>query len=398
MGVTMQQLQLRKKNLVQAISLVSASFILNGCFHAEDDEDVTPSDHYAVISTQASDNSAGDISIISLEDYSADNTNFSGGSDSVVSTYGEYIYRLGRFGQDNITRIDINDLDATPKQYSTDDVSEESSNPYKLVVKDDSTGYLIRYGSSKIWIVNPLADTAEDFKTGEIDLSDYSGSDSIPEMADALLVDTKLYVLIQNLDRDNGWVPGTAYVAVIDTSNNNTEIETNTDASTPKGIQLSVTNPNKLVYLSTNNTMYISGVGPYFPADYSGGIESIDLSDNSTNLVVDDGTSEAHPYGQVNNIAVLNSTRGYFIGYSAWKDTAVYSFNPTTGAVDSTPLLENKDISDIEIGPLGNLWVTDRNNSGITIFDTVDNTVFKELIDTDLVPSDIEFISVPKAN
>jgi len=390
-------LQLRNKYLVQTISLASASLILSGCFHTEEDENATSSDHYAIISTQASDNSAGDISIISLEDYSTDNTNFAGGSDTVVSTYDKYIYRLGRFGQDNITRLDVNDLEATPKQYSTDDIDDESSNPYKLVVKNDTTGYLIRYGTSKIWVVNPLADTAEDFKTAEIDLSVYSGSDNIPEMTDALIVDDKLYILMQNLDRDNGWIPQTAYVAVIDTNNGNDEIETNTDANTPKGIQLTVTNPNKMVYLSSNNTIYISGVGPYFPADYSGGIESINLADNSTSLVVDDGDTDTHPYGQINNIAILNSTRGYFVGYSAWQDTAIYSFNPTTGAVDDTALLENKDISDIEIGPLGNLWVTDRNNSGITIFNTVDNSVLKELIDTDLVPSDIEFISVPKS-
>ena len=390
-------LQLRNKYLVQTISLASASLILSGCFHTVEDENATSSDHYAIISTQASDNSAGDISIISLEDYSTDNTNFAGGSDTVVSTYDKYIYRLGRFGQDNITRLDVNDLEATPKQYSTDDIDDESSNPYKLVVKNDTTGYLIRYGTSKIWVVNPLADTAEDFKTAEIDLSVYSGSDNIPEMTDALIVDDKLYILMQNLDRDNGWIPQTAYVAVIDTNNGNDEIETNTDANTPKGIQLTVTNPNKMVYLSSNNTIYISGVGPYFPADYSGGIESINLADNSTSLVVDDGDTDTHPYGQINNIAILNSTRGYFVGYSAWQDTAIYSFNPTTGAVDDTALLENKDISDIEIGPLGNLWVTDRNNSGIRIFNTVDNSVLKELIDTDLVPSDIEFISVPKS-
>jgi len=390
-------INLNKNILTKTILLSGIAGAMMGCMHEENDSTVTPSVHYAVITTQASDNSSGDISIISLEDYSTDNSNFSGGSDTVISTHEGNLYRIGRFQQDNITKLSIDDPEIQVWQYSTNGEGEEKTNPYKLVVKNDTTGYLIRYGHAKVWIVDPTAESHESFKVGEIDLSDYAGDDEIPEVTDVLLIGDKLYFLMQNLDRNNGWVPGQAYLSVYNTSDN-TEVETNTNAESPKGIQLTVTNPNKMEYLSTTSTIYISGVGPYFPADYSGGIEAVKLSDYSTEIIVDDGDVDNHPYGQINNLAILNSTRGYFVGYSAWQDTAVYSFNPTTGEVDTTALMENKDISDIEIGPLGNLWVTNRNESGITIIDTVDNSVFNELIDTDLVPSDIEFISVPKSD
>ena len=389
----------KKNGLIKSMLIAGSMSVLSGCFHDGEDNSVTSLTYYAVISTQSSDYSSGDISIISLDDYSADNTNYGGPSDTSISTDGEYVYRIGRLPQDNITKVNMDpvDFENVLWQFSTNGSNESgSSNPYKLVVKNENTAYLIRYGQSTIWIVDPSVEknaTIAEFKTGEIDLSQYTSgdSDTTPEAADALLIDNKLYVMIQNLDAN--YAPGVAYVALFDTENSNLEIETNSNSDTPKGIELKTTNPKKMEYLATNNTIYLSGVGSYAP-DYAGGIEKINLADYSTEIIVDDGDVNEHPYGQTVDIAILNSTRGYFVGYTAWKDTAVYSFNPSTGKVDATPLLENADISDIEIGPLGNLWVTNRNQSGVTIFDTVDNSVFKALIDTGLAPNDIEFVSV----
>ena len=368
----------------------------------EQDETTTLA-HYAVISTQASDFSSGDISIISLQDYSADNVNFSGGSDTAISTNGENFYRIGRYQQDNITKFSINDPENNIWQYSANGEGEESTNPYKLVVKNDTTAYLIRYGHAKVWIIDPSAETTETFKTGEIDLSAYAGDDNIPEVTDALLIDNKLYLLIQNLDRDAGWVPGQAYLAIFDTSDD-TEVETNSEAATPKGVALKTKNPQKMNIVEGGSTIYIASVGRYGSSysqrapEFTGGIESVNMTTYDTAIVIDDGDDTTHPYGNINDIAVLNDSRGYFVGYTAYMDTALYSFNPSTMEVDATPLMVNKDISDIEIGPLGNLWIANRGESGITIIDTVDNSVLKELIDTDLVPYDIEFISVPQTN
>jgi len=396
-----------KTSILKAITLVSTTSLLSACFH-EDEDLCSPSasDHYAVISTQAADGSSGDVSIISLDNFCADNKNSSSLSDSVISTDSENFYHIGRFLQDNITKFNINSPSTLEWQYSANADGEEKSNPYKLVVKNDTTAYLIRYGQPTIWIVDPSATEESAFKTGEIDLSTYAGDDLIPEASDALLIDDKLHVLMQNLDRNDGWTPGVAYIAIFDTANENIEIETNSDENTPNGITLTTVNPSTMEYLSSNNTIYVSSIGEYAksyttpitPAVYSGGIESIDLSDYSTNLVVDDGDETDAPYGQTVNVAILNSTQGYFIGYNAFQDANIFSFNPTSGDVDETPLLVNKDISDIEIGPMGNLWISNRSESGITIFDTVTNTVSHELIDTDLLPNDIEFLSKDTEN
>lgn len=424
------------------MAITTSVGLLSGCLiENDDDTKLASTEHYAVISTQSDDYSSGDISIISIgksceeddeneeltqtaekvklagaqttftndsaseELYCVDNTNFSGTSDTIISSYEDTFFRIGRFGQNNITKLSIDSptSDDLLWQFSTTGSGEPGSNPYKLVVKDDNTAYLIRYGQSTIWIIDPSVSsdaTIEDFKIGEIDLSDYTQNeaDTSPEAADALLIDDKLYVLMQNMDRDvpqyTPWIPGKAYIAIYDTENDNVEIETNDDTNTPAGIELIVENPSSMKYLSSNKSIYIAAVGSYVsPLGYTGGIEKVQLSDYSTSLIVDDGDATTHPYGQINNIAILNSTRGYFVGYKAWKDTSLYSFNPSTGIVDSTTLLTEKDISDIEISPLGNLWVTDRGESGIIIFNTVDQSVLKELISTELKPYDIEFVS-----
>jgi len=379
--------------------LLSASVLLSisACYHEEDKDDpVVSSTHYAVVSTSGGPNDSGDVSIISLDDYSVDNTNFGSGSDTVISTNEDNFYLISRFKTDSVTKFKISDPENFDWQYSSNrpNTNEEKSNPYKLLVKNDTTAYLIRYGHKVISIVDPSASSFENFHTGEIDLSSYAGDDEIPEATDALLIGDKLYVLMQNLDRINGWIVGQAYLAIFDT-NDNSEVVTNDDSTTPNGISLIGTNPLQMEYLSTTNSIYIAANGPYFGDNqFSGGVEVVNLSDYSSSIVIDDGTADDHPYGKINNIAILNASRAYFIGYTATEDTAIFSFNPTTGEVDNMALMENEDISDIEIGPLGNLWITNRKNSGITIINTVDNSIFKELIDTDLVPSDIEFISV----
>ena len=387
--------------LLKSIALASTLVLLNACI-IQNDDDVTESDHYAVITANkygaiGSDGSS-DISIISLEDFSIDNTNFGAGSDVTVSTNKDHFYHLDR-KKGNVSKFHINNPETILSQHATQDTNVSTSNPHKLIIKDDNTGYVIRYNSSEIWIVNPSANNSETYQTGSVDLNDYTSDDGNAEATDAMLIDNKLYVLIQNLE---SYAPQTAYIAIFDTDNMNVEIETNTDVNTPKGIALIGTNPSKFVYLSSNKMIYVSNIGSYAP-DYNGGIESVNINNYSTDLIVDDGTTgetSDHPYGQTISLAILNSTRGYFVGSASYQKTNVYSFNPTSGEIDATPLFTTeKDISDIEIGPLGDLWVSNRTDVGITIFSTVDHSISQALISTDpLFPDNIEFVSIQKQN
>ncbi len=50
--------------------------------------------------------------------------------------------------------------------------------PYALVSLSETKAYLLRYGSDKVWVVNPQAENSEDFKIGELDLSGYIPEDN----------------------------------------------------------------------------------------------------------------------------------------------------------------------------------------------------------------------------
>lgn len=373
---------------------LAGSILLTGCIHEKDeDNSITASSYYAVVATSSNDYKSYDVSLISLEDYSVANDIFNTQADIDVATNADDIFVIGRLGTDNISKYTVDDSGVTKFEYQY--AMEQNSNPQDVVVKSESAAYVIRYDTKTIKIVDPSADSAAAFETGSLDLSDYSADDGGAEAADGLLIDNKLFVIIQGWDRSGGWpwAAGDSYVAVFDTITGQ-EIDTNADTSTPKGIKLITKNPVKMVYESVSGKIYIASRG----ADYDGGIEALDVATYTTSLIVDDGTSGAAPYGKITNVAILSASKGYFVGSAAYLDDALYAFNPTTGKVDETPLVNASNLADIAIGPKGNLWVANRSldTSGVTIFDTVDNSVLKPVVETGLLPMSIEFLSVRK--
>lgn len=392
-------------NISLAVSTIAVTSTLTGCFHESTDDSVIVKQYNAVVATRSMDYSSGAHSIIAIDTdtdtYNATNELDSSGSDLHVVTYGENIYRIGKYGLNHITKYSIDSPSTVVWQYSTQDDSETSSNPYDIAFVNESKAYVIRYGSDKVWIINPSATTEENFKTGEIDLSAYADSDGAPEMSQALIIDNKLYILMQRLVNYAPAADVDPYVAVFDTTTD-TEIDTTAEDTALKGIALSVKNPSKMQYLNSSNSLLISAIGKYAvtwtdptqPAEYTGGIETVSLSSYSTNLLLDDGDADNHPYGQIRNIAILNSTRAYFHGYFDGFSDNLYEFNPTTGAVVDTPVLESLQIADIVIGPLGNLWVGDATNHAIKVISTVDNSILGNPIDTVLNPINISFITV----
>jgi hypothetical protein len=142
---------------VMFISVVSASMLFscarNSTTDAESSSQFIPAAKYAVVLTQAADFSSGAHSVL---DYSAPRTALNDLlptiSDLGISSYGQYFYRLERFGANNVTKFSI-DAPSTPIwQFSTEG-TESNSNPYNIVFVNDTKAYLIRYGSPKVWII-----------------------------------------------------------------------------------------------------------------------------------------------------------------------------------------------------------------------------------------------------
>ncbi len=381
-------------------SLISVAVLCTAC--SSDDGDDAPAitpEYAAIIASVSPLFDGSQIEIVDLEQPTLEAVaGFadSDQSDIDVDSYGSNFYRIGRFDIDNVTKYAVNDPDTIVWQYATvNSGATSTSNPYDLVFVSETKAYLLRYNSNIAWIVNPSASSAEEFKIGELDLSTYDDGDGTPEMVNGVIVDNRLYIVMQRL---NFWSPTeTAYIAVFDTSSD-TEIDTAVDTENSlKGIPLITRNPQRITY-SSEIGLIVQSSGDYYntfnnPDAYSGGIEKIELSDHSTSLILDDGDANDHPYESITNMAIASSTNGYFVSYAGWEDTSLYQFNPSTGDVTgSVTDISNVDIRDITISPDGKLWVSiaDAANPRILLVNT-DSNMVETTITTLMNPTNVVF-------
>ena len=377
--------KLKKHSVVFGIAVLLLP-LLSGC--NEDDTSITKEDTttlpvnsgYAVIATDLF-GSGGATTVISVDQPRAVINDISPThSDLETVTYGKDIFRIER-SHDNIAKFNIEKPGEAVWQYTTLGAGETGiANVHDIVVESNTRAYLIRNGQPKAWIVDPSATSQADFKVGELDLAAYDVTDGIPDMHTGIIVNGKLFIAMQALDPS--WNPGQAYIAVFDVAND-TEIDTG--KSSLKGVPLPIKNPGKLIYSVANNKIYVQGTGNFLSASNEGGIVSLDPDTYDVQMLVDDNGS-AH--GKTYNFAIVSPTKGYLVGYHGWQNNNLYSFNPTTGNVnpDAIANLFGKDIGDIEIGPLGKLWVGNRSDFGIVIIDPLTDTAEPDLISTGVLP------------
>ena len=354
--------------LITKLSALSLALLVSACGGGSSSGGVA-GQNTAVVSTKAADFSGSDIQLIDLgSDYTAmSGVAPSDQSDTTVARYGEFFYRLGRNNIDTLTKYSFESPSTPIYEHSTlNNPEDASSNPYTVVFVNDQKAYVIQYAENEVLIINPSAQTQGEFIIGGIDLSDYADADAsgAAEAADAVIVDDKLFVVMQRLV---GFSPAeedvNAYIAVFDT-NTDQEIDTdpNDDPSNRKGIELDTRNPGKLVYHSDAG-LFLQATGDAFYSfagrdpGYTGGITRIDTDDYSTELVVDDGDADDHPYGFVYDLAIVDSENGYFVGYQSYQNTNLYHFNPTTGAATAIESYSGLDITNLVVGPQDNLWI-----------------------------------------
>lgn len=374
-------------------------FLLTGVGFAHADSTQT-----AVAATAASDYSSYGISAITVNPKTgpriAVNNLLAGSNGSTVKAFGQYYYRIEQFQADNVTKVDISSPNTPIWQYSTQDTGEaSSSNPYDLVFVNSTKAYLLRYGSTTAWIVNPSATSEAEFKIGELDLSAYADGDGAPEMCCGVIANNKLFIVMQRMV---DWCPSDiAYVAVFDTATD-AQINTGMGSGSMIGIPLTIKNPNSVQYMAENNRIYVQGIGSYPGSgacdpvyEYTGGIESINPVTYASSIVLDDGDATTNPYGAISGMLIASPTKGYFVGYAGWGDNTLYAFNPTTGAVSGiVPGLQNINISGMNSGTYLDkndmMWICDSTNAVLKIVDTADNTI-SESVSTNLDPQKVAF-------
>ena len=346
---------------------------------ADGGSDAIADDVMAVVATAAADYSSGAHAIVRLDasgQLAVQNNLTPTGSDISVAAYGNYFYRIGRFGAGNsITRFSFDAPQTIVWQYSVNDSSSATpSNPHDMIFASESKAYVLRYASGTAWIVNPSTTNEAGFKTGELDLSAYGNSEGIPSMDSAVIVNGKLFITLQRLEGQLLQPDNDSCLAVFDIATDQ-EIDTGKGGGVcngNKGIKLSGRNPTDIFYDKNSNRIFVLSSGSTLPPlKYVGGIESVDPDSYAVKLVLDDGDASSHPYGVFFQMALASPNRLYFVGYEGWRNTTLYQLDLTTGQVvaSSVAQLVSGDIADLAIDRQGHLWVADNANATIRVLD-----------------------------
>lgn len=368
--------------------------ILAGCNENEDSTEISvPKD--VIISTTDDKYTSSAISILGKESpYPAVNSLFPTVSDADIFTQGNFLYRVERSNRDNISKYDISTLrtNSSPLwQFSTRAPDETTSNVHDMVFASATKAYLLRYARKNAWIIDPSATSETKFRTGSLDFTDYADADGSPEMDRGVIVNGKLFVVLQRLEN---WVAKDAYVAVIDTT---TDLEINTGNNADhKGIRLPVQDPENIHYNAETGKLYVSAVGSYDLTDSSiSGLVEIDPETYAVRTVLNPASpiSGSPAYKRISGAVVISATNGYFTDYSGWKDNALYMFNPTTGLVNPTPVagLEHKNLANLAYNATSGLWLGEHTEHSVMVIDPLTNTI-SATIKTVLNPGTIRFI------
>ncbi len=160
----------------------------------------------AVVATVADDYSAAVLATVDLDDGTVHDGLTTLPSDVGVVAEAGHLFVLGRFGYD-LVRV------YTPGAWS-EPVAEfsvgDGGNPYDVHVCGGSA-FVSLYGQDALERYDP----ASWLLSGVVDLSSLADSDGIPEIAEMVEQDDTLFVAVQQLDQDNGWVANGGLVAAV---------------------------------------------------------------------------------------------------------------------------------------------------------------------------------------
>lgn len=303
-------------------------------------------------------------------------------SDAVLRVFGGLLYVVNRSGADNIQVLDPANAFATLKQFSVGN----GSNPHDIVFASPTKAFVSRYDSADLWIVNPQTGA----HTGTIPLAGFADADGIPEMDRMALWAGWLFVSIERLDRNNFYAPaGGSLIAVIDPVND-ALIDVDPVALGVQGILLPAQNPTTELVIDPAGKLLVGCTGNYGALD--GGVVRIDPA---TLAVEATEVTESALGGDINDVAVASSQRGFTVISDASFNTLLRSYDRGTGLATGTPFSTSGfNIADVEVNDRGELWLCDRTSTapGLRVFDAATGAqLTTSVLGTSPPPSDIAF-------
>lgn len=303
-------------------------------------------------------------------------------SDAVMRWYGGLLYVVNRFGQDNIQVIDPAQNYATVRQFSTGN----GSNPQDIAFVSPTRAYVTRYELSDLLVVDPSTGGT----IGVVPLAPFADADGIPEMHRMVRVDRWLFVSLQRLDRNAGFVP-TAYslIAVIDTQAD-TVLDVYPIQPGKQAITLTGKNPVTTFAFDRPSTRLLIGCAGA-PGALDGGIEWIDpVSFASLGYAI----TESALGGDVGSLAWNGPAHSYAIVSDASANTALVSWSATSGTRLGTVFAPGGfSLTDCALNDRGELYVCDSDPlaPGLFVFAAGADNLLAGPLDTGLPPYQVTF-------
>lgn len=318
-------------------------------------------------------------------------------SDAVALHHDGLVYVLNRRGGDSIQALDPQAGYATLWECSVGN----GTNPHDLIFAAPDKAYVTLYEERELLIVDPtVGPSCDGFVRGSIDLGPLTDVDGVPEMDTGAIVDGKLYVTLQRLDRFAFFQPGDfSAIAVVDVASDRLiDVEPSTDAL--DGIVLQGKNPftgGQGLKFDTGGNIVLNTVGSFGDLT-DGGIERVDpRAMRSLGFVMTEGELG----GNLTDFVLVDDTTGYAVVTDLRFYNYLVRFDPSARRVVETLIASDEYLVDLELEPTrGELYLTDRtlNDPGIRIFRTGDGVeLTRQPIDTGLPPFDVVFLPDPGA-
>jgi len=316
-------------------------------------------------------------------------------SDAVAVHHDGLVYVINRLGGDSIQALDPRQGYATLWECSVGN----GTNPHDLIFAAPDKAYVTLYEERELLIVDPsVGPSCDGFIRGSIDLSDLTDFDGVPEMDTGAIIDGRLYVTLQRLDRFAFFQPGDfSSIAVIDVATDRLiDADPSTDAV--DGIVLQGKNPftgGQGLNFDSGGNIVLNTVGS-FGSLTDGGIERVDpRAMRSLGFLMTEGELG----GNLTDFVLVDDSTGYAVVTDLRFYNYLVRFDPSTRTVVEILIESDEYLVDLELEPTrGELYLTDRTlkNPGIRIFRTSDGVeLTEETINTGLAPFDVVFLPAP---
>lgn len=379
--------------------LVAASLTLAGCVGGQvEGPDFTPPPppEAAAVFVVTTDFQTGSYATFPVDEPGSVLTNLGRiHSDAVALYHDGLVYVINRLGGDSIQALDPQAGYATLWECSVGN----GTNPHDLIFAAPDKAYVTLYEERELLIVDPTVGASCDgFIRGSIDLGPLTDFDGVPEMDTGAIIDGKLFVTLQRLDRFAFFQPGDfSSIAVIDVATDRL-IDVDPSTSEPDGIVLQGKNPftgGQGLNYDTGGNIVLNTVGS-FGSLTDGGIERVDpRAMRSLGFLMTEGELG----GNLTDFVLVDDTTGYAVVTDLRFYNYLVRFDPSARRVVETLIESDEYLVDLELEPTrGELYLTDRTlkSPGLRIFRTSDGVeLTARPIDTGLAPFDVVFLPDP---